>query len=786
MSDLSTTALDWPVLRDAWADCARTTLGAATILDLPPLDDLEDIESAFDATAEVLLLDEEGIDLPIGGVGDVSDAVARARMGQVLEAETLRFVGSTLVALRRLEETCDANASRAPTLATLGSGIIVDDFLAVQLQDAFDESGRLSSATYPQLATLRASIQSLHEQVRSTLDTMVHGDDMSDLLQDRFWTVRDNRYVLPVKAHAKRWDLGIVHDTSGSGRTVFIEPTAVVVLNNKLRVAEGQLAAEEHRILAQLSVAVGGAADGIEASVAAAITLDLAVARATLATRLEATRPKVGEDGVVKLNAARHPVLVLRAIDVVANHLALDTGRPVFVISGPNAGGKTVALKTIGLCAMLVRHGCFIPAAEGSRVDRFDTIEAVIGDQQTIEGDLSSFSAHLVTLGRLVTDAGPGTLLLLDEIASGTDPSQGAALASALLEHYAAVGARVVVTTHFAPLKARAKIDDRFAVAAMQYVDGRPTYRVLADTTGESHAFGIARRMGIPESIVSRADALLGEGERRLRETLEALEAEKARAQVAADEAEQLRGELELERHKLSQKQSAIEARAKSLEKEGAKVFLDKLKKAEKAIAGVVADLQRAPDHRRAKAARASVKALGALVPPALPEGQASEALTVGDQVRVKGVGRVGIVRKISGSTVSVEASGMVVRAKLRDLERVGPAPRQPPPLRPKLPAASAAAPRTELDEAVRYPGNTLDLRGKRVEEGLEACETFFDSTLSSGRSLVFVLHGHGTGAMKTGVRGWLRGCPYVDAWAPAHANQGGDAFTVVRLKHVG
>ncbi|MFT4624541.1 MAG: DNA mismatch repair protein MutS2, partial [Myxococcota bacterium] len=695
--------------------------------------------------------------------------------------ETLRAIGSTIVALRALEEVCDIHAVRAPTLARLGSGIIVDDYLGVQLADAFDDAGRLSSATYPQLSTLRSAIQSLHEQVRTTLETMVRGDEYSDLLQDKFWTVRDNRYVLPIKSHAKRWDLGIVHDTSGSGRTVFIEPTAVVVLNNKLRIAEGQLAAEEHRILAQLSLAVGAGGDGILDSIDAAVRIDVAVARATLARRLKAVRPTVGTDGVVRLAAARHPVLVLRGLDVVANDLRLDTGRPVLVISGPNAGGKTVALKTVGLCAMLARHGCFVPAAHGSRVDLFTAIDAVIGDQQTIQGDLSSFSAHLLSLGRMVTHAGPGHLLLLDEIASGTDPAQGAALAAALLEQFAEAGARVVVTTHFAQLKARAQVDDRFAIAAMQYVDGRPTYRVLPDTTGESHAFGIARRMGIPEAIVARADALLGEGERRLRETLEALEAEKARAVVAGDEAERLRGDLALERNKLAQREARIAARAKLLEEEGARAYLDRLKKAEKAIAGVVADLQRSPDHKRASAARASVNALKGLVPPKLPSGGGETALSVGDRVRLKGVGQVGEVTEVAGSSATVRVGAMVLKAKIADLQRVtGQAPKPRP--RPTAPKVTKAAPTAALDDAVRFPGNTLDLRGQRVEESLEACESFFDRTLMSGRSLVFVLHGHGTGALKSSVRSWLRECAYVDTWAPAHANQGGDAFTVVRL----
>ncbi|MEQ1508292.1 MAG: endonuclease MutS2, partial [Myxococcota bacterium] len=488
--------LDWHVVVEAWANAARTPMGAAAVRAQRPLPDRAAVERALDGCAEVLKLEEEGASLPVGAVSDLRDPTGHAAKGVVLDAQVLASAGRSLRALLDLAKALDAAAELAPTLARIASAIDVDPFVTETLERAFDPTGQLSGTVYPELDELRTAIHRLHDEVRGTLDRMVKGEELGDeLLQDRFWTVRDNRYVLPIKSHAKRWDLGIVHGTSGTGRTVFVEPHAVIELNNRLRLAEGRLREAEHAILTALSRELGTQKDAVDDAIGAAIAIDLACSRAGLARKLKALRPLVGDGRRIDVTKARHPVLVLRGVEVIANDLALGPEHPVLVLSGPNAGGKTVALKTLGLCAELVRHGNFVPAAEGSRVDRFDAVRAAIGDQQTVEGDLSSFSAHLVALHEMVRDAGPGQLVLLDEIASGTDPAQGSALAQAILERLADAGPRVVVTTHFASLKALAAADPRFVGAAVQYADGRPTYRVLQGATGESHALSIARKV---------------------------------------------------------------------------------------------------------------------------------------------------------------------------------------------------------------------------------------------------------------------------------------------------
>jgi DNA mismatch repair protein MutS2 len=777
--------LDWPVVVDAWAACARTPMGAEAVRACGPLPDRAAIEAALDGCAEVRALEEVGASLPIGAVTDVREGVIRASKGLVLDGQDLARAGSSLRALLDVAKSLDQAAETAPTLAKIASRIALDPFVVLALEQAFDPTGQLSGSTYPELEELRLAIVRLHDEVRGTLDRLVHGDELGDeLLQDRFWTVRENRYVLPIKSHAKRWDLGIVHGTSGTGKTVFVEPHAVIELNNRLRLAEGRLREAEHAILASLSRELGTLKDDIGPATEAAIEIDLACARAGLARRLAARRPVVGESGRIKVVAGRHPVLVLRGVAVIANDLEVGPEHPVLVLSGPNAGGKTVALKTLGLFAELVRHGNFVPAAEGTRVDRFDEILAAIGDQQTVEGDLSSFSAHLVALEAMLAHARPGQLVLLDEIASGTDPAQGAALAQAALERLADAGPRVIVTTHFAGLKALAAADARFAGAAVQYLNGRPTYRVLQGASGESHALSIAERVGLPRAVLARAEELIGAQELELGRLLAALEDERGRAEAASAEAARLREEARTTAISLAEREEKLKTRIRELEAKGAAAFLERLRSAERAIGQVVAALQKNPSHEGVRAAKATLDALKGLAPaplddeaPSAPAGR----LALGQRVRLKKLGSVGEIVGVGDDGVQVRVGGLTVRAKLDEVEAQGGG---QPKAAPKGGGVEAVrAPRKpEFEDAVRLPNNTLDMRGMRVDEGQEAAERFFDKAVQSGWDRVFLLHGHGTGALKDGLRHWLRSSAYVADWAPANEEQGGDAFTIVAL----
>lgn len=777
--------LDTDSLLTALSERARTPLGAAAARQLAPLASAEAIRRIHDGIDELRAIEaQEGGGIPVGGVTDIRETAKRAGQGAILDGPALREAAGCLSALRGLAHRIDEAVDIAPILNEISSGIQIEAWIVRELVNAFDQTGQLSAATYPELGELRTTILKLHETIRRTLDELVKGDELGDLLQDRFVTTRSDRYVIPIKAHAKNWDLGIVHGTSGSGRTVFVEPNEVIALNNRLRLAEGALQAVEHRIYTTLSQRLGRVAPQVQAALDAATAIDLLCARDTFARALTASRPLVGETGVIDLHKARHPVLLLRGVPVVGNDLQVTPAHPILVLTGPNTGGKTVALKTLALCAWLASLGCFVPADEGSRVDLFPTLIADIGDTQTVHGDLSSFSGHLTMLKATLDAAaseGSQALIVLDELCSGTDPAQGGALARAVLERLLTLGARVVVTTHYAQLKGLAEVDTRFSLAAMEYRNGRPTYRVLAGTAGESHALDTALRMGLPDDLVERARGLMDHGERALQDALAALDTERYRAQQVVVDTESLREQLATRERVLLQREQAVAYRAKELEEAQAAKFLDRLKNAEKAVAAVVADLQRAPDHKRVESARTTLAALRTLVPGAPAPGPVLAAPDVGDRVRLRSLGQTGELIAL-GDSATVRIGNLTVKVRYEELERIdGQAESRQTPAPMKRQVAARAS--IDLGDALRMPHNTLDLRGERVDESFDLVDRFITEAGRRGLDVVFLLHGHGTGALKDALRRWLPTHAAAGKFAPANSDQGGDAYTVVEVR---
>jgi len=496
--------------------------------------------------------------------------------------------------------------------------------------------------------------------------------------------------------------------------------------------------------------------------------MDMASARERFAENLQAVKPEVSFEGKVNLVAMKHPVLVMRGIKPVANDVELDMEQPALVISGPNAGGKTVALKSVGLAALLVQHGCWVPCAEGSRMDLFTQIFASIGDQQTVEEDLSSFSSHLKTLNLMLEQSQENTLLLLDEIASGTDPAQGAVLAQAILEQLLDQDPRVVVTTHYSQLKALATVDPRFAVAAMQYVDGAPTYKILPGVTGESHAFSIAKKMGILDTVLTRAEDLMGEAA-KVTKTLEALEEERSRAQVAAEEAERAQDELERKLKMLEEREEQIKTRSKELEKQGAQMFLSKLKEAEADIGQVVKGLQQNPSFKDVDAARELLDQVRNSVD--LEDDMSAEPLdmkdvAVGDTVLLTDIGSEGTVASTPNKKgeLQVSVGGLNLRTNVDRCELVAKSGSKPAATKKsnRPPSAMSKAgkkggasggnnkmAKKELAKAVRTPGNTLDLRGFRAEDVGSEVDYFLDKMTRASIPTAFILTGHGTGVIK-------------------------------------
>ena len=777
-------ALDWPAVLQRLAHHARTQRGAAAAV-RPRLEaDLEGVRRRYAEVAEVAALEDEGRRLPIGGVADVGAVAERASRGIVLEPADLIAVRDSLVALEALKAWIVEADS--PALRDLVEPIELDWELVQKLKESFDEAGELSVDAYPGLGVLRGRIASLKRRIRSTLDELIKGDALSDALQDRYVTERGGRFVIPVKAGHRR-GLGIVHGTSQSGETVYVEPAAVVEQANELRETEGRLQAEERRILSALSALVGRFHAEIEEALEASVNVDHAVARAELGRELEGVEPEVGHKGVVALKQALHPVLALRGIPVVANDLNLDASQPGLVLTGPNTGGKTIALKTIGLSALFVASGVPVPCDEGSRVDLFPTVLADIGDAQSVESDLSTFSGQVMVLREVLERASPGTLVLLDEIAVGTDPSQGAALARAAVEALVEVGARVVVTTHYAELKALGTQDERFCVAAAQYANGRPTYRLEPGLAGQSYAISTARRLGLPGHVLERAEGLLDGAELDLAKLLEELEEEKERVRAKEVALSGEQAALARKVREVEARAEKLRARSQRLQEELERTAGRRLKEQEDALRAVVAELQRNPDMAKAQAALAGAKELRAALRPApVAPPPAPKELAVGDAVWVTPLGKPGLVVAIDGNRVEVQVGKLRTKVKKKDLGGAGrryvQVPQKAPVQAASKPEKKAQRPPSEDFHGVRVDSNSLDLRGKRVDEAMEAAEVFLDALTLGGHEVGFLLHGHGTGALKTAIRRWLPRCRYARRWRPCYPDEGGDAWTIVEL----
>ena len=659
---------------------------------------------------------------------------------------------------------------------------------------------------------MRRALAAITAQLEKRMKELVDDERFAPLLQDSYYTQRDDRYVLPVRHDGKGFIPGIVHGTSGSGQTLFIEPQEIVDLNNRKRLAECDVADEERRIYATFSGWIAEEADAFDAGLAAAEVLDLIAAAARLADDLVAAAPAIDDAPRVALLHARHPLMLLGDRRCVANDVTVAAGTTLLV-SGPNAGGKTVALKTAGLAALMTRAGLHLAAEAGSVMGWFPDVRADIGDAQSLEADLSTFSGHVEALRDHLATAGPGTLLLLDEIAVGTDPEQGAALAQAVLEGLAARGVTGIVTTHYDRLKALGAADPRFANASVGFDLTRmePTFKLHLGVPGQSGAFAVARRHGLDAPVVARAQELLGgqtrvedllanvsEQRRRLEEERAALldELEQAEADRLAFKADRDRMRARLDKETRRAHGDALSAlKAARREVEQVRQLLRT-----KAEAGEVGDDDVRDARRRVSAAGAEVSRHEPKRP--LPPGRAPAdgELAPGMPVIVPSVGGRGEVAAApERGRVAVRLGGMHtlvdVADVLIDTHRAARLAREAAQAgagggdgAAAGAGAGAGGPIRLETSADSKPGartidTTIDVRGQRVDEAVGAVDRFVDESILIGRDVLFVVHGHGTGVLRAAVRDHAKRHQAIERWRPGEAEEGGEGVTVLWLK---
>lgn len=787
MADVGREVLDdlgWQVVVEHLARRCHTLRGQQVAEELMP--DLERSVAVerIEAVAELRALAEDDVTMPFGGITDIESSAARAAKGGALHDEELVRVAAASRGLTRLWRVLRNHEDKTPRLASLASELSDLSGVFEPIDKAYGPDGRLADSASETLGRLRREVERLDRRLRGRMDAML--GELRAHLQDDYFTQRDDRFVVPVRVGARGKVPGIIHGTSQSGQTVFVEPSEIVDGGNKLKLAECAVADEEERIRAELSRHVEAGAEQLIAAADAATFLDLLCACASLADATESVAPVVSGEGL-ELMAARHPHLVLAAKPCVANDIHLSR-RSILIVSGPNAGGKTVALKTAGLAVLMARAGLHVLAARGSRLAWFDSVLTDIGDAQSLEQDLSTFSGHLVNLNRFAREAGPGTLLLIDEICVGTEPEQGAALAQAVLEAFATTGMCGIVTTHYERLKVLAAEHESFSNASVGYDVSRmrPTYELHLDVAGSSGALIVARELGLSGAVIDRAESLLGSEKARVEELLIEVSAERERLSHRHEELEAAMAEAERERARAElAREEAKEAKKRAHERahdgavaalREARLELEKAKEGVKRRSSSLRDLDRSVD-AAAKAVRENAPVREREIGRAADEA----ALVPGVAVLISTLGSRGkVLSEPARGQAHVQIGSMKMMVEVSDLRIIddGSASKSKAKVRSSVQRAPAAQ-----DGARRTPDATLDLRGARVDEALDAVERFIDESLLDERSAIYIIHGHGTGALRKAVRGHLKAHKVVSSHRPGEPSEGGDGVTVAVLE---
>jgi DNA mismatch repair protein MutS2 len=782
-------ALEWGALLEAIGGLCTSSAGKARALSLHPEAELEAARLRNQVVAEMLDVDRLGLSLPVRAFPDVSQALELASRGGVASAAELWQLRELLELSSELRTFARAQREAHPALSACVDSASELRGLEDDLSQSLEPDGTVADRASPELARARKRVRELRDEMKRKLGQLI--DRHADVVQGDYYTEREGRYVLPVRSDAHLRVPGIVVGSSASGATLFVEPQELTSLGNQLRIQEAEALREAAKVLVTLSGYVAADIEALRVALAACVEADLLGALARFARQTRSVIVTLSPEARLDLRAARHPLLALSPQPVVANDIAIEAGKAL-VISGPNAGGKTVALKTLGLVAWMARSGIPLPVAPESTIGFIGCVLADIGDEQSIARSLSTFSAHVQRLRAVLDRAAGDCLILLDELASGTDPEEGAALAAAVLESLTARGAAVAITTHYEKLKELAAHAQHLQNASVSYDFERlaPTFRLSMGVPGASSALTVATRHGLPRTVVARAQALLPEQSVERERAVERLERERqafeAQREALAKEAEQLSAlrervaaehesareelEAELERETLALRANVSKVRAELL---AARERIKREAADPKALRSIERDLGRAAVH---------VSLGGSLLPERQAEAKAKPAaptvsFAAGDTVRVKSSGLLASVLDVDADRVRIQVGAIKLVLRAQDIEPAR-APKQraaPRPQKSKLPQT--------LPSAVRTSGNTLDLRGERVEEALDKVDAFLDRMLNVGESAGFVLHGHGTGALKLAVRSHLQASSYIERSCPADPDSGGDAFTIFWLR---
>ena len=729
---------------------------------------------------------------PFDSFHDVCAAVRRTQSGARVSLKELLEIARLLRQISALADWYAHSEQMSTTLSDLFDRLQPDSYLADLLERSIENEERLADAASPALASIRRKITQAGLRLREKLEKMIRSASMQTYLQEAIITIRDGRYVIPVKAEYRGEVAGLIHDTSATGQTYFIEPMAIVDANNDIRLLESQEQEEIERIIAKLSAACGEAAPNLLSGYEIAAELNLYFAKASLGAMMKGTIPQVTEDGILEMKKARHPLIDPKT--VVPISLTLGGDYHALIITGPNTGGKTVALKTVGLLTAMAMCGLMIPAADGSRITVFDRILVDIGDRQSIEYNLSTFSAHTLQDIEILQQADDRTLVLLDELGSGTDPVEGAALAVAVIERLKLQGATLMVTTHYQELKRYAveTPDVENASCEFDLETLKPTYRLLIGSPGKSNAFAISRSLGMPEDVIAQAKSLVSSENQRFDAAVAELERARIEFDRQNEELERLRADAAEHERVLREEAEAVETRRETELRhirEQARRIIEQAVSESGALLEELRELKKEKDKAdfadKIAAAKAKAKQTADRLYAASDLGddgsdyKLPRALKAGDSVRVMPMNQAGtVIGEPAGKTVTVQVGAMKMRVPIENV-RLETAKKQQE-QKPKKVHTTVVS---SKGAATRSAATELDLRGCTVDEAVSLIDGFLSSSMLSGFETVTLIHGKGTGALRKGVHEYLRRCQHVRSYRLGVYGEGEDGVTIVTLR---
>ncbi len=777
--------LEFDKIRDIVATHCTSFAGRSYIENLVPVSEYTEVVRLLEETDEGLSILRVRGNVPMGGISDIRPHAKRAQMGGMLSAYELMEIANTIRASRVLRQFIEAivadEAIEIPHFVAKKEAIPVLTSLEHEINACIDDNGHVVDSASGTLRSIRQGLRMQEGRVREKLESYTRGRNAAKMLSDSIVTIRNDRYVIPVKSEYRSHYGGVIHDMSSSGQTLFIEPDAVVQANNEIRRLKMQEQEEIEKILIELSAKVQEIAHDLFTLVAILSEIDIILAKAKFGIAHKCTKPTVNNEGYIRLAKARHPLIPIE--QAVANTIEFGKEITTIVITGPNTGGKTVTLKTVGLCTLMAQAGLPIPALDGSEIAVFDTVYADIGDEQSIEQSLSTFSSHMVNIVDIIKKYDDRSLIIFDELGSGTDPQEGAALAISILDEVHGRGARVMATTHYPELKAYGYNRPGVANASVEFdiETLSPTYRLLIGVPGRSNAFEISKRLGLQERIIDRAKTFTGTDRGEVDSMILSLETSRVQSEKDAEEThevlletERLKRELEVRLADFDSMKERMEEKAK----EKAKKIVDEARRESEAV---ISDLRamrlnvgaNVKEHELIEARKRLEGAAPAETKKKTIQAKAaSRPLQAGDEVKVLSYGQKGtLIEKVSTSEWIVQIGILKMKLDQSGLEYTKPEKEK----------------KTVVSTSVRgrdsYVKLELDLRGERYEDAIIRTEKYLDDALLSNYHQVSIIHGKGTGALRQGIQQYLKNHSRVKNYRFGEAGEGGHGVTVVELK---